>query len=127
MKMLVAAVALTALMGSPAFAQSYDPDLGTGNIVQGNYSTTYTGVPAPSHNAFARVPSRGVSPYSAQAAVTPFGSPAGSRNRSNHMQTARETALRECSQISRRYTQTTWGSMDGHQQRTCMAQHGYME
>src|SRR5262249_38156354 len=117
-----------ALVASPAFAQSYDPDLGTGNIVQGNYSTTSTGVPAPGHDAFARVvPRRAVSPYSAHAAVTPFGSPAGSQNRSNHMKTARETALRECSQISRRYTQTTWGSMDGHQHRTCMAQHGQME
>jgi hypothetical protein len=33
MKMLVAAVALATLVASPAFAQSYDPDIGTGNIV----------------------------------------------------------------------------------------------
>jgi hypothetical protein len=32
MKMLVAAVALATLVASPAFAQSYDPDLGSGNI-----------------------------------------------------------------------------------------------
>jgi hypothetical protein len=128
MRMLVAGVAFATLVASPAFAQSYDPDVGTGNIVQGNYSTTDTSVPARSHGAFARVaPGRAASPYAAQAAVTPFGSPAGSQNGASHMKTAREKALRECSQISRRYTQTTWGSMDGYQHRTCMVQHGQME
>ena len=32
MRMLAAALALAALVASPAFAQSYDPDLGAGNI-----------------------------------------------------------------------------------------------
>lgn len=34
MKKLIVAVALAAAFASPAFAQSYDPDLGSGNIVQ---------------------------------------------------------------------------------------------
>jgi hypothetical protein len=61
MKRLIAAVALAAVVASPAFAQSYDPDLGTGNIdVSPAYAQT-----APraahhsSHGAFARV-NRGV-------------------------------------------------------------------
>jgi hypothetical protein len=128
MKMLVAGVAFAALVSSPAFAQSYDPSVGSGNIVQWSYSTTDTGVPAPGHSAFARVaPGRAASPYSANAAVTPFGSPAGSQNSGNHTKAAREKALSECSLVSRRYAQTTWGNMDGYQHRTCMAQHGQME
>jgi|SRR5262249_15017362 len=142
MKMLVAGAVLATLVASPAFAQSYDPDLGTGNIVQWNDSTTYTGVaPRGAHGAFARVPSGGAaSPYAAYGAVTPFGSPAGTNgtvaplgspaaapNAGNHMSAARETALRECALQSRRYTQTTWGTMEVHQHRTCMAEHGQME
>ena len=139
MKMLVAGAVLATLVASPAFAQSYDPDLGTGNIAQWSDSTTYTGVaPRGAHGAFARVPSGGAaSPYAAYGAVTPFGSPAntrnvgaspaGSRNAGDHTSSARETALRECALQSRRYTQTTWGTMEIHQQRTCMAEHGQME
>jgi hypothetical protein len=33
MKTLIAATALAVVLASPAFAQSYDPDIGTGNIV----------------------------------------------------------------------------------------------
>lgn len=32
MKKILLSVAVTALLGAPALAQSYDPDLGTGNI-----------------------------------------------------------------------------------------------
>lgn len=129
MKMLVAGVVVAALVSSSAFAQSYDPDLGTGNIVQWNDSTTYAGSVAPrGHSAFARVaPGRAASPYAAYGAVTPFGSPVGSPNVDNHLNAAREQALRECTLLSRRYTQTTWGTMEGHVQRTCMAAHGQME
>ena len=129
MKMLVAGVVLATLVATPALAQSYDPDLGTGNIAQLNGSTTYAGSLAPrSHGVFARlVPGRAASPYSAYGAVTPFGSPAGGENSANHMSGARDKALRECSLLSRRYTQTTWGTMESHVQRTCMAEHGQME
>jgi len=34
MKKLVAAVALATIIASPAFAQSFDPSVGSGNIVQ---------------------------------------------------------------------------------------------
>ena len=46
MKMLVAAAALATLVASPAFAQSYDPDLGSGNITAG------TEVPAPAWSRY---------------------------------------------------------------------------
>ena len=129
MKMLVAGTVLAMLAASPAFAQSYDPDLGTGNIAQRNDSTTYARTVAPrGHSEFGRVvPGRTASPYSAYGAVTPFGSPVGSRNGGNHLSAEREKALRECVLLSRRYTTTTWGTMESHVHRTCMAQHGQME
>jgi opacity protein-like surface antigen len=36
MKKLLAAVALATLIASPAFAQSFDPSVGSGNIAQKN-------------------------------------------------------------------------------------------
>ena len=62
--MLVAGTVLAMLIASPALTQSYDPELGTGNIVQWNSSTTYARTVAPrSHGAFARaVPGRAASP-----------------------------------------------------------------
>jgi hypothetical protein len=129
MKMLVAGAVLATLVASPAFAQSYDPDLGTGNIAPWNYSTTSArGVPQGGHAGFARaVPGGARSPEAAYGAVTPFGSPVRTQSGENHSSAAREAALRECSLMSRRYTQTTWGNMEIHQHRTCMAQHGQME
>jgi hypothetical protein len=126
MKMLIAAAALATLVASPAFAQSYDPDLGTGTIVQWNSSTAF---PQPSgREGFARVAPRApASAYTAYGAVTPFGSPVDTGNGTSRMNAGREAALRACSLESRRYTQTTWGNMDAHQHRTCIAQHGQME
>ena len=49
MKNLVTAVALATLIASPAFAQSYDPDLGTGNIAPAPYAHNRS-------SAFARAP-----------------------------------------------------------------------
>ena len=73
MKMLVAGAALATLVASPAFAQSYDPSLGTGNIVP-NYSTTYTNSVAPhSHGAFARVVPGGAALSSPFARTPAFG------------------------------------------------------
>src|SRR5215813_3191144 len=40
MKTTIAAVLLATAIASPAFAQSYDPDLGTGNLVQQNAAPT---------------------------------------------------------------------------------------
>jgi hypothetical protein len=36
MKMLIVGLAVATLLGEPAFAQSYDPDIGTGNITPSN-------------------------------------------------------------------------------------------
>jgi hypothetical protein len=43
MKTLIAAVALATLVVSPTFAQSWDPDVGTGNIVAAPYGETPDG------------------------------------------------------------------------------------
>jgi hypothetical protein len=43
MKTLIAAVALATLVASPALAQSWDPDVGTGNIVAAPYGETPSG------------------------------------------------------------------------------------
>jgi hypothetical protein len=58
MKMLVAAVAFATLVASPAFAQSYDPDVGSRNIVPQANAAKYLRGPLyqGSHRAFARVP-----------------------------------------------------------------------
>ena len=51
MNRFLAAMALVAAIGSPALAQSYDPDLGTGNIAPAPYADTAYGV-----NAYAQAP-----------------------------------------------------------------------
>ena len=131
MKKLFAALALTAFLASPAFAQSYDPDLGTGNIAR----IQTTSPSAAAQDAYAQVrPAKPVArpqarggtsaqnPLSAYGAVTPFGS--GSEASVN---AARGAALRECSVLAGKYTETTWSHMELHQYRTCMARHGQPE
>jgi hypothetical protein len=49
----LAAMAVATTLGSPALAQSYDPDLGTGNIAPAPTSYVDT---APGINAFAQAP-----------------------------------------------------------------------
>jgi hypothetical protein len=84
MKMLVAAVALATLVASPAFAQSYDPDIGSGNIVPpyddpevpstvlwGNSGSAYAQAYPGQYEAYAQVsPFWG---YDAYASVPFFG------------------------------------------------------
>src|SRR5262245_19544579 len=115
MRMLAAAAVLATLVASPSLAQSVDPDLGTGNIVRRNDTTLQTN----------GVPGRAESPV--YLSVTPFDSPAAGGNGGNHRNAGREKALRECSSLSRRYTETGWGAMATHQHRNCMARHGQME
>lgn len=122
MKTFIATLALACLVAFPAFAQSYDPDLGTGNIVGFSNSTSYGA------SLVQRVPAGAVrvapgSPTAAYAAVTPFDTAAGVKGSAAE----RDSALRECSVISRRYQQTTWANMDIQQHRACMAQHGQPE
>jgi len=52
MKMLIAAAAFATLVASPAFAQSYDSDLGTGNIAP--YPTKQALVAQDGSNAYAQ-------------------------------------------------------------------------
>jgi hypothetical protein len=125
MKMFVASLALATLLAFPASAQSYDPDLGTGNIVSwGDSAAPAQRAPARADRAFARVP-RGAA-TSAYGAVTPFGSPV-TRNSGSNVSTAREQALRECSGAAAPFKSTTWGTMELHMYRTCMAQRGHSE
>jgi len=58
MKMLVAAVAFATLVASPALAQSYDPHVGSGNIVPQTDAANYLRGPLyrGNYRAFARVP-----------------------------------------------------------------------
>jgi len=46
MKNLITAVTLATLVSSPVFAQSYDPDMGTGNIAPAPYAQTANGASA---------------------------------------------------------------------------------
>jgi hypothetical protein len=138
MKMLIVGLAVATLLGGPAFAQSYDPDIGTGNITPPMNIAPPIDDPASAwgfdqrgHEPSARVVPRGRaqsrSPYTAHGAVTPFGSPSSTRNRNNQSTDARAAAVRECSEMSRKYSQPTWGNYEMHQFRTCMMQHGLPE
>jgi hypothetical protein len=114
MKTMIAGAALAVIIGSPAFAQGQGigesaPQLNTpagathprtsgkGAAVRGHHSRD-------AYGAHAQVPAAGRQPGD-----------------------ARENALRDCSEISRKYTQSTWGDMDIHQHRTCMMEHGQPE
>jgi len=129
-KILVAAAVLATFIASSAFAQSYDPSIGTGNIVPWGGSPAYSQTYQPDAQASARVvPARrqARSPYNAYGAVTPFGSPGTDQSRKNNTGAAREAAMRECSNSAAPYKQTTWGSMELHQYRVCMMRHGQPE
>ena len=130
MKKLIAALALATVLVSPAFAQSYDPDLGTGNIAriettassaaaQAAYAQVRPGVPVARPQA--RVETSAQNPLTAYGAVTPFGSG------TEASAAARGAALRECSTLAGAYKQTTWGNLELYQYRSCMAQHGQVE
>jgi hypothetical protein len=133
MKMLTVGAVLATLVASPAFAQSYDPDLGSGNIAPRSDAPAYNynwSVAPGDQGAFARVAprkSRARSPQAAYGAVSPFGTPGVERSRGNGAGSAREAALRECSGMARSYQQTTWANMEMHQFRTCMMRHGQPE
>jgi hypothetical protein len=63
MKMFAVAAVLATLVASPAFAQSYDPDIGSGNIAPNASIPSQGGFGAyawaPGYGAFAQVPPRG--------------------------------------------------------------------
>ena len=112
LKTMIAGAALAAVIGSPAFAQRQGigdsaPEINTpagathprtsGSGVRGHHSSD-------AYRARAQVPVSG----------RQLGDP-------------RENALRECAEISRKYTQSTWGDMDIQTQRACMMEHGQQE
>jgi hypothetical protein len=133
MRKLIVALALAMALASPAFAQSYNPDVGSGNIVP------YAGVQAPqsnADNAYAQVKPRGPAAQhvnrgahargAAHAPQAAFGRVTSS-DASAADAGSREQALRECSALAAPYRQNTWGNMDIHQFRSCMMQHGQTE
>jgi hypothetical protein len=81
MKVLVTAAVLATVVASPALAQSYDPSIGSGNIVPyvGHQSRTFSGA-LPNYARLRLSPGRSArraNPYAAYGAVTRFGSGAG--------------------------------------------------
>jgi hypothetical protein len=118
MKKFIAAVALATALASPAFAQS--SELLAAPTAQSAFEQVHPGAPAAAHRSRGRGAAQ-TSPYNAYNAVTPFGSPANVTN------TAREKALRDCSQLAAAFKENTWGSMATQQYRSCMAQHGQPE
>jgi hypothetical protein len=121
MKTFIAGLALASLLAFPAFGQSYDPDLGTGNIV------SWSEVQQAPGQSSRVVPSGTGAATSAYGAVTPFGTPGHGQNSRAQSNTGREQALRECSAAAAPYKSTTWGHMEIHQYRTCMEVHGQAE
>jgi hypothetical protein len=120
-RILVIGATLAALMSSPALAQGYGPPPSSSV-----YGTPYQVVPQEHAVPQGRAAQR-ANPYSAYGAVTPFGSPGAAGGGTGNMSAAREKAMRDCMVEARRYSQTTWGNMESHQYRTCMAQHGQAE
>jgi|SRR5262247_3209796 len=115
MKTFIAALALAGLVSFPAFAQSFDPAVGSGNIAP-NYA-------APAYETVQR---DARSPAAAFASVTPFGTP-GLNHGAQARGSDRASSIRECSGLAAPYRQTTWGNMDSHLFRSCMASHGQPE
>src|SRR4051794_1450971 len=117
MKTLIAAVAFGIVMAfsafNTAFAQSYDPDLGSGNItVWGQTSSDPTSAGG-GQAALARILPRAARTHSVQsafAAVTPFGTPSVEQNaRKAPSAGTREASIRECATGAAPYKQSTWG------------------
>src|SRR5262245_49023318 len=100
MKMLIAALMLGTFVAAPAFAQSYDRDVGSGNLTRSRGAPALTW--SVDQSAFAQVaPKRHKlrarsGAFSAYAAV-----PASTAA------TAREKAIHGCAVTSERYTETT--------------------
>jgi hypothetical protein len=56
MTKIAAALAIAAFIASPAFAQSYDPSVGSGNIVSSPYRSSPTVPDSKPHGAYAHSP-----------------------------------------------------------------------
>jgi hypothetical protein len=60
MSRIVAALMIATALASPAFAQSYDPSVGSGNIVNSPYQNNPT---VPAHETYAQNPRAVHSPH----------------------------------------------------------------
>jgi hypothetical protein len=56
MTKIIAAVAIATVIASPAFAQAYDPSVGSGNIVSSPYRSSPTVASGKPHHAYAHSP-----------------------------------------------------------------------
>jgi hypothetical protein len=56
MSKIVAALAIATVIASPAFAQSFDPSVGSGNIVSSPYRSSPTVPNGQPHHAYAQSP-----------------------------------------------------------------------
>jgi hypothetical protein len=113
-KVLVAGAAVVMLAASPAFAQRQ----GIGDKAPQVGARVHSEGVGARAQAVPRTGRHAQSALRARAQVNSFG---------DHMDAARDKAMRECMGSSRRYSQTTWGNMEIHVQRSCMAAHGQME
>ena len=79
---LIGIVIVATSIGAPAFAQSFDPDNGTGNLVTGNFvaatSVHARAVPRhPGERAYAQSPRRTINSNAGQFNDTPAGGSTG--------------------------------------------------
>jgi opacity protein-like surface antigen len=109
MKTIVLAATVAALVGSPVFAQDPVPRPGKTSKVQSSDHPGY---------AWRGYGSGRDAPYRAFGAVNP---------NEGLNSAGRDTALRECADVSRKYSESTWGHMQMYQWRTCMTEHGQAE
>ena len=63
LKKIVLALGLATLLAAPAFAQSYTPGYGTGNVIDQSVAEQTNGAEGIGANAFAAAPATGSSAY----------------------------------------------------------------
>jgi len=63
----------------------------------------------------------------APASAQNLGIGAAAPQLNTEMTAARESALRDCTEISRKYSEPTWGDMQMQTQRACMTEHSQAE
>jgi len=119
---MVAGAALAALVATPASAQRQGigenaPQINTRVHPEGTQARRHA-VPQRARHARSayRARAQARSAYGARAQVSP-GDSLG----------ARDAAMRQCTELSRKYGETTWGQMQIQVQRSCMAERGFPE
>jgi len=110
----VIGAALVGLAASPALAQRQ----GVGENAPAINTRVHPAGTHPRGHAVPRARHDGQSAYHARAQANP--------SQANPPQD-RDAAMRACSEQSRKYGETTWGTMQMQAQRSCMAEHGFPE